>query len=202
MLAALSLIKPSCSSSLDLMVSPIREFDSNWLACSQTKGENGEGGVPTAGLLVPPGDCPPRHHPPRDWGLRRPPDQASPHHNLDPHGGGSKRPRVSTDVPRHLPGPDGQETIIFADSSRTMGLTTPAGGAALELRLDKTGQLGQHHLMGITIFGASSHEELKTLAIIVNAITAVSKAPRDQLYHVWVVSDAAVDFQIVGRLAR
>ena len=83
-----------------------------------------------------------------------------------------------------------------------MGLTPAARGAALELRPDAAGPLRQHHLTETTIFGASSHRELKTLAIIVDAITAVSKAPRDQPHHVLVVIDAAVDFQIVRRLAR
>ena len=45
-----------------------------------------------------------------------------------------------------------------------------AGGAALELKADTTGRLHQHHLTGATIFGASSHGELKTLAIVVDAI--------------------------------
>ena len=104
--------------------------------------------------------------------------------------------------PSNLPLPDGQNTIIFADASSMMGLTPAAGGATLELRPDATGQLRQHHLTGTTIFRASSHGELKTLAIIVDAVTAVSKARQDQPHHVWVVIDAAVDLQIVRRLAR
>ena len=104
--------------------------------------------------------------------------------------------------PCRLPRPDDQNTIIFADASGTMGLTPAAVGAALELRPDAAGPLRQHHLTGTTIFGASWHGELKTLAIIMDAVTAVSKAPRDQPPHIWVVIDAAVDFQIVPRLAR
>ena len=96
--------------------------------------------------------------------------------------------------PCRLPRPDDENTIIFADASGTVGLTPAAGGAALELLPDATGQLGQNHLTGTTIFGASSHGELKTLVIIVDAVTAVSKAPQDQPHHVWVVSDAEVDF--------
>ena len=53
-----------------------------------------------------------------------------------------------------------------------------------------------------TIFGASSHGELKTLEIIVDAVTAISETPRDQPHHIRVVIDAAVDFQIVPCLAR
>ena len=74
--------------------------------------------------------------------------------------------------------------------------------AALELRTDTAGQLRQHHLTGATIFGASSHGELKTLAIIVDAINDTDQQPRDHTNHVWVVVDAAVDFQIVRKLAR
>ena len=68
--------------------------------------------------------------------------------------------------------------------------------------MDTTGQLHQRHLAGANIFGASSHGELKTLAIVVDAVNDTHQAPRDQGHNVWVVVDAAVDFQIVRRLAR
>ena len=55
---------------------------------------------------------------------------------------------------------------------------------------------------GTTIFGASWHGELKTLAIIVDAVAAISRTPQGQPHHLWVVIDAAVDLQIVPRLAR
>ena len=42
-------------------------------------------------------------------------------------------------TPRHLPRPDDRNTVIFADTSGTMGLTPPAGGSALELRRNATG---------------------------------------------------------------
>ena len=76
------------------------------------------------------------------------------------------------------------------------------GGAALELRTDATGRLRQHHLTGATIFGASSHGELKTLAVIPDAVNDTNQRPRDDVHHVWGVVDAAVDFQIVCKLAR
>ena len=104
--------------------------------------------------------------------------------------------------PCRLPLVDNENTVLFADASGTWGLTLAAGGAALELQSYETGQLRQHHLTGTTIFGASLHGELKTLAIIVDAITATSKLPQSQRHHIWVVIDAAVDFQIVQRLAR
>ena len=105
-------------------------------------------------------------------------------------------------APCCLPRPDDQNTIIFADASSRIGLRPAADGAALELRPEKTGQLRQHNLTGTTIFKASWHGGLKTLAIIVDAVTPISKSPRDQPHHVLVVIDAAVDFQIVRRLDR
>ena len=62
-----------------------------------------------------------------------------------------------------LPQPDDHNTIIFADAPGTTSLTPAAGGAALDLEVDTTGHLHQHHLTGAIIFGASSHRELKTI---------------------------------------
>ena len=105
-------------------------------------------------------------------------------------------------MPCRLPRPDNHNTIIFADASRTTSLTPAAGGAALQLKVDTTGRLHQHHLTGATIFGASSHGELRTLAFVVDAVNDTHQEPLDHAQHVWVVIDAAVDFQIVRRLAR
>ena len=116
--------------------------------------------------------------------------------------GGARVHSYQPSSPCRLPRPDDQNNIIFADASGTMGLNLAAGGAALELRPDETGQLRQHHLFGTTIFEASLHGELKTIAIILDADTDVSEAPRDQPHHVWVIIDAAVDFQILRRLAK
>ena len=49
-------------------------------------------------------------------------------------------------TPCRLPCPDDRHTVIFADASGTTSLIPAAGGAALELRTDATGQLHQHHL--------------------------------------------------------
>ena len=68
--------------------------------------------------------------------------------------------------------------------------------------MDTTNQLHQRHLTAATIFGASSHGEPKTLAIVVDAVNDTHQAPRDQTHHVRVAVDAAVDFQIVRRQAR
>ena len=105
-------------------------------------------------------------------------------------------------MPCRLPHPENHNTIIFPDASGTTSLTPAAGGAASELKVDRTGRLHQHHLTGATIFGASSHGELKTLAIVVDAVNDTHRELRDHAHHVWVVADAAVDFQIVRRLAR
>ena len=81
-------------------------------------------------------------------------------------------------------------------------LTLAAGGAALKLQTDATGRLHQHHLTGATIFGASSHGELNTLAIIVDAVNDDHQQPPDHTHHVWVVVDAAVNFEIIRKMAR
>ena len=76
-------------------------------------------------------------------------------------------------MPCGLPHPDDHNTVIFADASGTTSLTPAAGGAALELKVDTTGRLHQHHLTGATIFGASSHGELKTPAIVMEAVNDI-----------------------------
>ena len=105
-------------------------------------------------------------------------------------------------TPCRLPYPDDHNTVIFADASGTTSLTPAAEGAAFELRRDATGRLRQHHLTGATIFGASSHGELKRMAVIVDTVNDTHQQPRDHAHHVWVVVDTAVDFQIVRKLAR
>ena len=105
-------------------------------------------------------------------------------------------------TPCRLPCSDDRNTIIFADPSGIMSLTPAAGGAALELRTDRTGRLHQHHLTGATFFGASSRGELKTLAIIMDAVNDTHQQPQDHAHRVWVVVDAAVDFQIIRKLAQ
>ena len=105
-------------------------------------------------------------------------------------------------MPCRLTQPDSHNTVMFADASGTTSLNPAAGGAALELKVDTTGRLHQNHLTGATIFGASSNGELKTLPIVVDAVNDTHQEPRYHTHHVWVVVDAAVDLQIVCRLAR
>ena len=102
----------------------------------------------------------------------------------------------------HLPRPDDQTTVSGADASGRTGITAAAGRAALELRPEMAGGSQQHHLTGATILGASSHRELKTLAIMADTISTTQGQPQDHAHPVWVVLDAAVDFQIIRRLAR
>ena len=78
---------------------------------------------------------------------------------------------------------DDRYTVIFADASGTTKITPVAGGAASELRTDTAGQLRQHHLTGATMFGASSHGELRKLAIIVDAINDTHQQPEDHTHH-------------------
>ena len=65
-------------------------------------------------------------------------------------------------TPCRLPCPDTHNTVIFVNASGTTVLTPAASSPALELRTDAAGRLHQNHLTGATIFGASSHRELKT----------------------------------------
>ena len=124
-------------------------------------------------------DCPSRNR-----GLRRPPDQASQHNALGHHRERSARPRISTKIPvPHAPARRPEHRHICRRLGTT-GLTPAARGAALALRPDETGQLRQHHLTGTTIFGASSHGVLKTLAMIVEPVIAISKLQQSQPHQV------------------
>ena len=87
------------------------------------------------------------------------------------------------------------------DASGTTNLTPATGGGqpwSYERTRRPTTPTPPHR---VTIFGASPHGELKTLAIIVDAISDTDQQARDHVHHVWVVVDAAVVFQIVGKLA-
>ena len=97
----------------------------------------------------------------------------------------------TTTTPSSLPMPPAPRTS-----------TQRPGGQLWSCRRTRRADYGQHHLTGATIFGASSHGELKTLAIIVDAVNDAHQQPRDHAHHVWVVVDEAVDFQIVRKLAR
>ena len=103
-------------------------------------------------------------------------------------------------TPCCLTRPDTHNIIAYADASGATGLTPTTAGAALKLRAEARVRQEQHQLTGITVFGASSHGELKTLAIIVDAINNPGGQACDRRLHVWVVDAAALDFQIIRRL--
>ena len=75
----------------------------------------------------------------------------------------------------------------------------PAGRAS---QGQPEGQPRQHHLTGTTIFGASSRSEMETLGIIVDAINTTQRQSQDHTHPLWVLVDAALDFQIIRPLAR
>ena len=89
-------------------------------------------------------------------------------------------------TPCRLPRPHNEHTIIFADASGTASLTPAASRVALKLRPDTAGRLQQHHLTGTAIFVASSHGELKTLALIVDAMPPPPDS--DRTTHITCVS--------------
>ena len=143
-----------------------------------------------------------RDYPPRDRSVRRLPDQASLQHTLGHHGGGGACPRISTNV--SLPNARARQPEhrhicrgLWHDWPQT---SDRWGGSGTRAR--QNGPTAATRPDGDDHFGASWHGELETLAFIVDIVTVISKTPRDQPHHVWVVIDAAVDFQIVRRLAR
>ena len=76
------------------------------------------------------------------------------------------------------------------------------GGLVWSCRRTRKAECTNTTSEGATIFGDSSHGELKTLAIIVDAVNDTHEQPRDHAHHVWVVVDAAVNFQMIRKLAR
>ena len=77
------------------------------------------------------------------------------------------------------PRPDEQNTVIFADTSGTTGLTPAAGGQLWNYGWTRQANCGQHLLTGATIFEASLQGELKSLAIIVDDVGPVFRTPQD-----------------------
>ena len=137
-----------------------------------------------------------RDHSPGDRCICHPPKSNQP----PPHRGPlQQEERVSTPNDRQ---PHAAYPGRTTRPSCTISLTLVAGGAALELPPEVAGQLRQHLLTGATTFRASSHGELKTLAIIVDTVGTTCRTTHNKAHHVWVVVDAAVHFQIIRRLTR
>ena len=97
----------------------------------------------------------------------------------------------------HLPIPSDTDIIYFTDASGTQQRTPTVGSASVRI----TGSLEclrvEHHT-GATIFVASSHGELRTLA---DAVTTTPPAATIQPRNIWVVMDATVDIHLTRRLA-
>ena len=96
-----------------------------------------------------------------------------------------------------LPVPSNTDIIYFTDASGTKQRTPTVGCASVRITQRADGLLVEHHT-GATIFGASSHGELRTLA---DAITATPPRTTIRPRNIWVVVDATVDIHLTRRLA-
>ena len=96
-----------------------------------------------------------------------------------------------------LPIPSDTNIIYFTDASGTQQRTPTVGCASVRKTRHADGLHVEHHT-GATIFGASSHGELRTL---VDAVTATPPPTTIRPRNIWVVVDAPVDIHPTRRLA-
>ena len=97
-----------------------------------------------------------------------------------------------------LPEPSDTDIIFFTDASGTQQRTPTVGCASVRVTRRADGLHVEHHT-GATIFGASSHGELRTLADAVNTTSPpTSIRPR----NIWVVVDTTVDIHLTKRPAE
>ena len=96
-----------------------------------------------------------------------------------------------------LPIPSDTDIIYFTDASGTQQRTPTFGGASVHITRHRDGLHVKHHT-GATIFGASSHGELRTVA---EAVTATPRPATIRPRNIWVVVDATVDIHLTRRLA-
>ena len=96
-----------------------------------------------------------------------------------------------------LPIPSDTDIIYFIDASGTQQRTPTVGHASVRITRRADGLQVEHHT-GATIFRASSHSELRTLA---DAVTATPPPATIWPRNIWVVVDAAVDIHLIRRLA-
>ena len=96
-----------------------------------------------------------------------------------------------------LPIPSDTNIIYFTDASGTQQRTPTVGCASVRITWPADGLHAKHHT-GATIFGASSHGELRTLA---DANTATPPPATIQPRNIWLVVDATVDIHLTRRLA-
>ena len=96
-----------------------------------------------------------------------------------------------------LPVPSDSDIIYFTDAPGTKQHTPTVGCASVRITQRADGLHVEYHT-GATIFGTSSHGELRTLADAVNATPPPTTIrPR----NIWVVVDATVDIHLTRRLA-
>ena len=96
-----------------------------------------------------------------------------------------------------LPIPSDTHIIYFTDASGTQQRTPKVGCASMRITRHADGLHVEHHI-GATIFGASSHGELRTL---VDVVTATPPPATIRPRNIWVVMDATVDIHLTRRLA-
>ena len=96
-----------------------------------------------------------------------------------------------------LPIPSDTDIIYFTDASGTQQRTPTVGCASVRITRHADGLHVEHHT-GTTIFGASSHGELRTMA---DAVTATPPPTTVRPRNIWVVVDATVDIHLTRRLA-
>ena len=95
-----------------------------------------------------------------------------------------------------IPIPSDTDIIYFNAASGTQQRTPTVGCASVRIGRRADGLHVEHHT-GATIFGASSHGELRTLA---DAVTATPPPATIQPRNIWVVVDATVDIHLTRRL--
>ena len=96
-----------------------------------------------------------------------------------------------------LPIPSDTDIILFTDTSGTQQRTRTVGFASVRITLHADGLHVEHHT-GATIFGASSHGKLRTLA---DAVTATPPPAMIRPCNISVVVDTTVDIHLTRRLA-
>ena len=103
-------------------------------------------------------------------------------------------------TPQQLPAypyPRNTDIIYFTDASGTQQRTPTVGCASRRIIRRADGLHVKHHT-GATIFGPSSHGELRILA---DAVTATPPPATIPPRNIWVVLDATVDIHLTRRLA-
>ena len=96
-----------------------------------------------------------------------------------------------------LPVPSDTDIICFTDASGTQQRTPTVGCASVRITRHADGLHVEHHT-GATIFGASSHGELRTMA---DAVTATPPPTTIRPRNIWVVVDTTVHIHLTRRLA-